>query len=300
MNRPFKRGGRRKVNTVLFALLLRVTIRDRPLPKNDAPMTSASKGELQSLNVFLCHSSGDKPVVRDLYRKLRADAINPWLDEVNILPGQDWDLEINEAVRESDAVIVCLSRSSITKEGYVQKEIRAVLGVADEKPEGIIFLIPLKLEECVVPEKLRRYQWAELFTESGYEKLLQALLVRASQLQAVAAAKSAPEQEPKRPIADLPQQEDELDRVLTLLLRPEERNHLIRLDQGGTNNYVGRHSLREELRRLRALGLIQSNPGRSVGEMADNRRFDLKEFVRLTALGREYLVRLAYFRNLPA
>jgi len=262
-------------------------------------MTSASKGELQSLNVFLCHSSGDKPVVRDLYRKLRADAINPWLDEVNILPGQDWDLEINEAVRESDAVIVCLSRSSITKEGYVQKEIRAVLGVADEKPEGIIFLIPLKLEECVVPEKLRRYQWAELFTESGYEKLLQALLVRASQLQAVAAAKSAPEQEPKRPIADLPQQEDELDRVLTLLLRPEERNHLIRLDQGGTNNYVGRHSLREELRRLRALGLIQSNPGRSVGEMADNRRFDLKEFVRLTALGREYLVRLAYFRNLP-
>src|SRR5215469_11119227 len=300
MNRPFKRGGRRKVNTVLFALLLRVTIRDRPLPKNDAPMTSASKGELQSLNVFLCHSSGDKPVVRDLYRKLRADAINPWLDEVNILPGQDWDLEINEAVRESDAVIVCLSRSSITKEGYVQKEIRAVLGVADEKPEGIIFLIPLNLEECVVPEKLRHYQWAELFTESGYEKLLQALLVRASQLQAVAAAKSAPEQEPKRPIADLPQQEDELDRVLTLLLRPEERNHLIRLDQGGTNNYVGRHSLREELRRLRALGLIQSNPGRSVGEMADNRRFDLKEFVRLTALGREYLVRLAYFRNLPA
>jgi len=288
------------VNTVLFALLHRVTIRDRPLPKNDAPMTGASKGELQSLNVFLCHSSGDKPVVRDLYRKLRADAINPWLDEVNILPGQDWDLEINEAVRESDAVIVCLSRSSITKEGYVQKEIRAVLGVADEKPEGIIFLIPLKLEECVVPEKLRRYQWAELFTESGYEKLLQALLVRASQLQAVAAAKSAPEQEPKRPIADLPQQEDELDRVLTLLLRPEERNHLIRLDQGGTNNYVGRHSLREELRRLRALGLIQSNPGRSVGEMADNRRFDLKEFVRLTALGREYLVRLAYFRNLPA
>src|SRR5262252_9318173 len=176
MNRPFKRGGRRKVNTVLFALLLRVTIRDRPLPKNDAPMTSASKGELQSLNVFLCHSTGDKPVVRDLYRKLRADAINPWLDDVNILPGQDWDLEINETVRESDAVIVCLSRSSITKEGYVQKEIRAGLGVADEKPEGIIFLIPLKLEECVVPEKLRRYQWAELFTESGYEKLLQAFL----------------------------------------------------------------------------------------------------------------------------
>ena len=262
-------------------------------------VTDASKCELQSLNVFLCHSSGDKPVVRDLYRKLKADAVDPWLDEENILPGQDWDLEINKAVRESDAVIVCLSRSSITKEGYIQKEIRAVLSVADEKPEGIIFLIPLKLEECVVPEKLKRYQWAELFAESGYGRLLQALRVRASQLEAVAAAKAAPEQEPKKPIADLPQQEDELDRVLTLLLRPEERNHLIRLDQDNAKNYVGRHSLRE-LRRLRALGLIQSNPGRNVGEMTDNRRFDLKDFVSLTALGREYLVRLAYFRNLPA
>ena len=83
------------------------------------------------------------------------------------MPGQDWDLEINKAVRESDAVIVCLSRSSITKEGYIQKEIRAVLSVADEKPEGIIFLIPLKSEECVVPKKVKRYQWAELFAESG-------------------------------------------------------------------------------------------------------------------------------------
>jgi TIR domain len=218
------------------------------------PVNEASKSGSRSLSVFLCHSSGDKPVVRDLYRKLEADAVDAWFDEENILPGQDWDLEINKAVRESDAVIVCLSRSSVTKEGYVQREIRAVLGVADEKPEGIIFLIPLKLEECEVPEKLRRYQWAELFAQRGYEKLLQALRVRASQVEAVAAAQATSQQETKRafPIADVPQKQDELDGVLTLLLRPEERNHLIRLDQGGTNNYVGRHSLREELRRLRA------------------------------------------------
>jgi hypothetical protein len=179
--------------------------------------------------------------------------------------------------------------------------------VADEKPEGIIFLIPLKLEECEVPEKLSRYQWAELFAERGYEKLRQALRVRASQIEAVAAAQSTSQQEtrpfpiaelPQR-IADLPQRQDELDRVLTLLLRPEERNHLIRLDKGDTNNYVGRHSLREELRRLRALGLIRSVPGRNVGEMADNRRFDLKDFVALTDVGRAYLARLEHFRNLP-
>jgi hypothetical protein len=30
------------------------------------------------LRVFLCHSSGDKASVRDLYRKLRNDGVEPW------------------------------------------------------------------------------------------------------------------------------------------------------------------------------------------------------------------------------
>jgi hypothetical protein len=260
--------------------------------------------ESQPLRVFLCHSSGDKPIVRDLYRNLKADAVNPWLDEENILPGQDWDLEINKAVRESDAVIVCLSRSSINKEGYVQKEIKTVLAVADEKPEGIIFLLPLKLEECQVPEKLKRYQWAKLFEERGYEVLLKALRAREDQMKSMAAEAAASQQGVKKsfPTADLPQRQDELDRVTMLLLRPNERNHLMNLmnlEKGTTNNYVGRHSLREELRRLRALGLIQVHQGRMISEMTDNRRFDLMDFVALTNLGREFLARLTYFRNLP-
>ena len=41
------------------------------------------------LRVFLCHSSNDKPAVRELYQKLRAEAwIQPWLDEEELYPGQ--------------------------------------------------------------------------------------------------------------------------------------------------------------------------------------------------------------------
>jgi len=37
------------------------------------------------LRVFLCHSSNDKPAVRELYQKLRAEPwIEPWLDEDKI------------------------------------------------------------------------------------------------------------------------------------------------------------------------------------------------------------------------
>jgi Leucine-rich repeat (LRR) protein len=130
---------------------------------------------LQSLRLFLCHSSGDKQAVRDLCKQLRADGFNPWLDEENLLPGQDWKLEITLAVRNSDIVLVCLSRDSVNKRGFVQKEIKYALDVADEQPEGSVFLIPLKLEECKVPERLSHLQWVNLFESHGYEKLLASL-----------------------------------------------------------------------------------------------------------------------------
>ena len=125
--------------------------------------------------VFLCHSSGDKVAVRDLWARLRSDGHVPWLDEQELLPGQDWQLEIRKAVRASQIVLVCLSKASINKSGYVQKELRFALDVADEQPEGTIFLIPVRLEECEVPDRLARWQWVDIYQPGGYERLLRTL-----------------------------------------------------------------------------------------------------------------------------
>jgi hypothetical protein len=127
------------------------------------------------LRVFLCHASPDKERVRQLFKWLERDGFEPWLDEENLFAGQDWDYEIRRTVRASDIVIVCLSSSAITKQGYIQKEIRVALDAADEKPEGMIFLIPLRLEDCHVPERLKRWHWVDLFDDRGYERLLAAL-----------------------------------------------------------------------------------------------------------------------------
>src|SRR5690242_19385426 len=115
------------------------------------------------LQVFLCHSSGDKAAIRQLYDRLEQDGVDPWLDEKKLIPGQVWRTEIEKAVRASDAVIVCLSRTAVTKEGFVQREIRVALEVADEKPEGTIFIIPARLEHCDVPARLQEWQWVNLF-----------------------------------------------------------------------------------------------------------------------------------------
>jgi len=98
------------------------------------------------------------------------------------MPGQRWQREITKAVRGSDVVIVCLSRGSVTKEGYVQKEIKFALDSAEEKLDDIIFLIPLKLESCDIPERLSEWHWVNFFDERGYEHLLRSLRRRAKQL----------------------------------------------------------------------------------------------------------------------
>ena len=143
-------------------------------------------GEVKrSLKVFLCHASADKQQVRVLYKRLVLEGVDAWLDQEKLLPGQDWRVEIPRAVKEADVVVVCLSNKSITTEGYVQKEIKFALDSADEKPEGTIFLIPARLEDCVVPERLNRWQWVDLFDEYGFIKLLRSLKLRADAVSAV-------------------------------------------------------------------------------------------------------------------
>jgi hypothetical protein len=135
------------------------------------------------LGVFLCHSKDDKEIVRSLYNRLISETfIAPWLDEINLLAGQDWQFEIPRAIRESDIVVVSISSTAVNREGYFQKEIARALDVAEEKPQGAIYIIPLKLEECIVPDRLSRWQWIDYFKEDGYEKLLQTLRYRADKL----------------------------------------------------------------------------------------------------------------------
>jgi internalin A len=137
---------------------------------------------MRRLRVFLCYSSNDKPQVRKLYKKLIDNKIEVWLDEKSLLPGQEWEYEIAKAVANSDAIIICLSNNSITKEGFVQKEIRFALDKAEEKPEGTIFIIPALLENCEVPQRLSKRHWVKLFEKNGYNLLLKALSVRAANL----------------------------------------------------------------------------------------------------------------------
>jgi len=138
------------------------------------------------LRVFLCHSSNDKPAVRELYQKLRAEPwIDPWLDEIKLLPGHEWNLEIEQAIETTDVIVVCLSKNSITKQGYVQKEIKIALDYSDYKPEGEVFIVPIRLEDCKPPKRLSKWQYADYFEgqrEEAFKRLLSSLEKRVESL----------------------------------------------------------------------------------------------------------------------
>ena len=136
----------------------------------------------RALKVFLCHASPDKPKARELYAFLKKRGIRPWLDNEDLLPGQNWPVEIAKAIHDTDAIIICLSKNSIDRKGYVQKEIKFALDKALELSEERIFIIPARLDECEIPYSLSSYQWVNLFEESGHAKLLKSLKLRETQL----------------------------------------------------------------------------------------------------------------------
>jgi transcriptional regulator with XRE-family HTH domain len=138
---------------------------------------------MPQLKVFICHASSDKPAARELYQRLKGEGFVPWLDEEDLLPGQNWKRAIPKAVSDSHVVVVCLSGAAVNRQGFVQKEIGYALDVAAEQPEDTIFIIPVRLEECAVPDRLSEWQWVNLYEPRGYELLLRALRHRAESLQ---------------------------------------------------------------------------------------------------------------------
>jgi hypothetical protein len=125
--------------------------------------------------VFLCHSSGDKEKIREINVRLKKDGVETWLDEQDLLPGEDWEEAISKAIIDSEIVIVFLSKSSVSKAGFLNKEIKYALDRADEQPNGKIYLVPARLDDCDIPKRLSRWHWVNLFEESGYQKLIKSL-----------------------------------------------------------------------------------------------------------------------------
>ena len=148
------------------------------LPRRQVPKSKAKRPK-----VFLAHAREDKKRVRDLYTRLNDSRFNPWLDEIDLLPGQNWKVEIRKAILDAGVFLACLSSHSVAKQGYVQTEFKTALGAYSERPSGAIYIIPVKLDECELPDMqipdrgitLRDIHYVELWEDSGVLQLTKAI-----------------------------------------------------------------------------------------------------------------------------
>jgi formylglycine-generating enzyme required for sulfatase activity len=125
--------------------------------------------------VFLSYAREDREKVERLYQKLSGAGFKPWMDTKDILPGEIWKSSIQKAIRSSDFFLACLSANSVSKRGFLQREIKDALDVWQEMLGSDIYLIPVRLDDCDVPESLRDFQWVNLFEEDGWTRLVKAI-----------------------------------------------------------------------------------------------------------------------------
>ncbi len=125
--------------------------------------------------IFLCHANEDQLQVGDLYARLHKIGLNPWMDNKDLLPGQDWKREIPLMLKSSAIVLICLSQNT-ERPGYVQREFKLALDALQEMPAGMIHTIPVRLEPCEIPDEFTTLQCCNLFEWNGFAGLVRAIL----------------------------------------------------------------------------------------------------------------------------
>jgi hypothetical protein len=184
--------------------------------------------------IFLCHASEDKAQVREVYHRLRAiDGFEPWLDEEDLLPGQDWTREIPRALQKSDFILVFFSRLSVAKHGYVQREMKLALDALQELPEGMIHTIPVRLDDCEVPASFQHYHYANLFDPNGFDYIVRAIRTEIAQRSGPTPPPS-PQPSP-RPIDAVPRREE----AATLTVREKDRPEVHHYTTGDSREILG-------------------------------------------------------------
>ncbi len=128
---------------------------------------------------FISYAKEDLNIARQLYDDLRIGGANPWLDFESLYAGQNWKDVIIRAIKNSSHFLPLFSNNSVSKKGFVQKELKTALEVLDEFPTSDIFIIPVRLDDSYPSdEKLNNIEWVDLFPfyRVGVNKILRSIV----------------------------------------------------------------------------------------------------------------------------
>jgi WD40 repeat protein len=129
-------------------------------------------------DVFLSHSSADKPAVEEIALKLREAGIEPFLDKWHLVPGELWQPGLEEGLRNSRACIVFVGSEGI---GPLQRQEMLVAidrGAKDPDFRVIPVLLPGSRKPTGIPDFLAQRTWVEFPSvedENAFRRLLRGI-----------------------------------------------------------------------------------------------------------------------------
>jgi hypothetical protein len=132
--------------------------------------------------VFISHAKEDSKKALQLEAALGVFGIDAWVDKVDIQPGDQWEIEITEAIKKADFAIPCFSKQSVNKIGFIQAEYRLIEKMHKMRPPRARYAFPVRFDNCVVSEfeMANESQRTDLFPQSKWssnlEKLAQSIL----------------------------------------------------------------------------------------------------------------------------
>ena len=115
---------------------------------------------------FFSYAREDAEFVLRLARDLRAAGGELWLDQLDIEPGERWDRAVEAALESCPRLLVVLSPTSVASTNVMDE-----VSYALEEGKRVV---PVVVQACKIPFRLRRVQYIDLST--GYEQGLARLL----------------------------------------------------------------------------------------------------------------------------
>ncbi len=110
---------------------------------------------------FLSYSRINKDFALKLAKELKSAGFLVWLDQLDIPTGARWDNELEKALEECEIFMLILTPAAIGSEN-----VKDEIGYAIDNNKRIL---PILLENCNVPLRLRRFQYVD-FTTMSYDE----------------------------------------------------------------------------------------------------------------------------------